>query len=102
MTVAATPFVAENTIAPVSTVHGCSPVRSDQPVQTSTTGRPSMNTESAPRPSRRRAREHHVLEDLRLIALDGELAGLWLVAALHLVFDRERRGRQGVEANVFR
>jgi hypothetical protein len=52
MTVAATPFVAENTIEPVSTVHGCSPARSDQPVQTSTTGRPSMYTESAPPPNR--------------------------------------------------
>src|SRR5437879_3587060 len=53
-------------------------------------------------PGRGRAFEHHVLEDLRLVALDGELAGLRLVAALHLVFDRERGGRQWMEANVFR
>ena len=53
-------------------------------------------------PGGRRALEDDVLEDLRLIALDGELTGLRLVAALHLVLHGERGRRQWMEANVFR
>src|ERR1700728_1357469 len=53
MTVVAMPLVAENTIAPVSAVQGSLPARSDHPVQTSTTGSPSMKTLRAPPPKRR-------------------------------------------------
>ena len=53
MTVDASALVAENTIAPVSADHRTSPFRSDHPVQTSTTGLPSMYTDSAPPPNRR-------------------------------------------------
>ncbi len=53
MTVEATPLVAENTIAPVSAFQCRFPRRSDQPVQTSTTGSPSRYTASAPPPKRR-------------------------------------------------
>lgn len=53
MTVEAKPFVAENTIGPVSADHGTVPRRSAHPVHTSTTGLPSRYTDSAPPPSRR-------------------------------------------------
>jgi hypothetical protein len=51
MTVEAKPFVAENTIAPVSADHGTLRRRSAYPVHSSTTGLPSRYTDSAPPPS---------------------------------------------------